>query len=103
VLIVSVLQKSKQTGILEAIGARRRQILRIFIERLGIALAGSTTLADRILLIVDGRIRELAKPQHRARTAGRLLGVASDTPSEAEHAAEPDPVQPRPAMRGRVV
>lgn len=42
VLIISVLRKSKQIGILKAIGARRRQILRIFIlEGLGIAVVGS--------------------------------------------------------------
>jgi lipoprotein-releasing system permease protein len=41
VLVVSVLQKSKQIGILKAIGARRRQILRIFVlEGLGIAAVG---------------------------------------------------------------
>jgi ABC-type lipoprotein export system ATPase subunit len=34
-------------------------------------------VADRILLIEDGRVRELAKSQHRARTAGTLLGVTS--------------------------
>jgi lipoprotein-releasing system permease protein len=42
VLIVSVLQKSKQIGILKSMGARRRQILTIFIlEGLGIAVLGS--------------------------------------------------------------
>jgi lipoprotein-releasing system permease protein len=42
ILIVSVLQKSKQIGILKSMGARRRQILRAFVlEGLGIALAGS--------------------------------------------------------------
>ena len=42
-------------------------------------------VADRILLIEDGRIRELAKSEHRVRTAGRLLGVASGDPdTEAE-------------------
>jgi ABC-type lipoprotein export system ATPase subunit len=59
-------------------------------------------VADRILLIEDGCVRELAKPQHRARTAGRLLGVTADTPSEAERGAEPEPVPSKPAMRGRV-
>jgi lipoprotein-releasing system permease protein len=55
VLIVSVLQKSKQIGILKAIGARRRQILRIFIlEGLGIALAGSAAGAGIGTLIVYG-------------------------------------------------
>lgn len=43
VLIVSVLQKSKQIGILKSMGARRRQILTVFIfEGLGVALVGST-------------------------------------------------------------
>jgi lipoprotein-releasing system permease protein len=41
VLIVSVLQKSKQIGILKSIGAKRRQILTVFLlEGLGIALIG---------------------------------------------------------------
>ena len=43
ILIVSVLQKSKQIGILKSMGARRRQILRAFVlEGLGIALMGSS-------------------------------------------------------------
>lgn len=61
VLIVSVLQKSKQIGILKAIGARRRQILRIFVlEGLGIALAGSTVGATIGVSIVFflGRIEQ---------------------------------------------
>ncbi len=42
VLIVSVLQKSKQIGILKSMGTRRRQILRVFIlEGLGVAIVGS--------------------------------------------------------------
>jgi lipoprotein-releasing system permease protein len=42
VLIVSVLQKSKQIGILKSIGAKRRQILTVFcLEGLGIAILGS--------------------------------------------------------------
>ena len=42
ILIVSVLQKSKQIGILKSMGARQRQILRAFVfEGLGIALVGS--------------------------------------------------------------
>jgi lipoprotein-releasing system permease protein len=42
VLIVSVLQKSKQIGILKSMGARRRQILTVFIfEGLGVAVIGS--------------------------------------------------------------
>jgi lipoprotein-releasing system permease protein len=43
VLIVSVLQRSKQIGILKSMGARSRQILLVFtLEGLGIALVGST-------------------------------------------------------------
>lgn len=42
VLIVSVLQKSKQIGILKSMGARRRQVLMAFLlEGLGIAIVGS--------------------------------------------------------------
>jgi lipoprotein-releasing system permease protein len=42
VLIVSVLQKSKQIGILKSIGATRSQILKVFtLEGLAIAIAGS--------------------------------------------------------------
>lgn len=61
VLIVSVLQKSKQIGILKAIGARRRQILRIFIlEGFGIALAGSAAGATigTLIVYVLGRIEQ---------------------------------------------
>ncbi len=42
VLIVSVLQKSQQIGILKSMGARQVQILRIFVfEGLGVAMIGS--------------------------------------------------------------
>ncbi len=63
VLIVSVLQKSRQIGILKAIGARRRQILRIFIlEGLGIALVGSAVGATigTLIVYVLGRIEQPA-------------------------------------------
>ena len=53
VLIVSVLQKSKQIGILKSMGARRRQILIIFLlEGLGIAMLGSTVGAIAGSMIV---------------------------------------------------
>jgi len=53
ILIVSVLQKSKQIGILKSMGARRRQILRAFLlEGLGIALVGSGAGASFGTLIV---------------------------------------------------
>ena len=55
--------------------------------------------ADRILLIEDGRIRELAKPQHRARTAGRLFGLTPDTPRGAAPITEGEPVQSSQATR----
>lgn len=57
VLIVSVLQKSKQIGILKSMGARRRQILTIFIfEGLGVAIIGSAlgaTLGTLIVLLLS--------------------------------------------------
>jgi lipoprotein-releasing system permease protein len=44
VLIVSVIQKSKQIGILKSMGARNRQILLVFtLEGLGIAIVGAVT------------------------------------------------------------
>jgi lipoprotein-releasing system permease protein len=53
VLIVSVLQKSKQIGILKSMGAHRRQILRVFIlEGLGIAIVGSIVGAATGILII---------------------------------------------------
>lgn len=57
VLIVSVLQKSKQIGILKSMGARRRQILTVFIfEGLGVAIIGSAlgaTLGTLIVLLLS--------------------------------------------------
>jgi len=53
VLIVSVLQKSKQIGILKSMGATRSQILRVFtMEGLAIAIAGSLTGAVLGMLLV---------------------------------------------------
>ena len=53
ILIVSVLQKSKQIGILKSLGARRRQVLRAFVlEGLGIALVGSVAGATVGMSIV---------------------------------------------------
>jgi lipoprotein-releasing system permease protein len=55
VLVVSVLQKSKQIGILKSMGARRRQILTIFVlEGLVVALIGSMVGAIVGTLIVYG-------------------------------------------------
>ena len=57
VLIVSVLQKSKQIGILKSMGARRRQILLVFIfEGLGVAIVGSilgAILGTAIVLVLS--------------------------------------------------
>lgn len=71
ILIVSVLRKAKQIGILKSMGARRSQIRRIFIlEGLGIALAGSTAGALfavavlRVLLLIEQPVRFAGeKPQ----------------------------------------
>lgn len=53
VLIVSVLQKSKQIGILKSMGATRSQILRVFtLEGLAIAIAGSLTGAVLGIILV---------------------------------------------------
>jgi lipoprotein-releasing system permease protein len=53
VLIVSVLRKSKQIGILKSIGATRSQILRVFtLEGLAIAIAGSVSGAVLGILLV---------------------------------------------------
>jgi lipoprotein-releasing system permease protein len=50
---VSVLQKSKQIGILKSMGATRSQILRVFtLEGLAIAIAGSLTGAVLGILLV---------------------------------------------------
>ena len=68
VLIVSVLQKSKQIGILKSIGATRKQILGIFtLEGLGIALAGSTTgaiLGTLIVYLISLPRQQTARPGH---------------------------------------
>jgi lipoprotein-releasing system permease protein len=55
ILIVSVLQKSKQIGILKSMGARHRQVLRAFLlEGLGIAIVGSVAGAAVGVAIVYG-------------------------------------------------
>lgn len=70
VLIVSVLRKSKQIGILKSMGARRRQILLIFLfESLSIAIIGSvlgaitgTTLVYLLSLIKQPPTRPGLEP-----------------------------------------
>jgi lipoprotein-releasing system permease protein len=55
VLIVSVLQKSREIGILKSMGARRRQILTVFIfEGLGVAIIGSAVgaLAGTVIVFL---------------------------------------------------
>lgn len=61
VLAVSVLQKSKQIGILKSMGARRRQILRVFIFKgLGVAIVGSVfgALFGTLIVHLLGFIRQ---------------------------------------------
>jgi lipoprotein-releasing system permease protein len=69
ILIVSVLQKSKQIGILKSMGARRRQILRAFIlEGLGIAVVGSVAGAAIglsivfVLSLIDQPVTRVGQP-----------------------------------------
>lgn len=63
VLIVSVIQKSKQIGILKSMGARDRQILLIFaFEGLGIAIMGAVSgagLSYALLLYLGQLTREV--------------------------------------------
>lgn len=62
VLIVSVLKRSREIGILKAMGARDRQILLVFImEGLGIAIAGATlgALAGSGLIVA---VRQVMQP-----------------------------------------
>ena len=69
ILIVSVLQKSKQIGILKSMGAHRQQILRVFfLEGLGIALVGSVigamvgTTIVYLLSMIDQPVTRLGQP-----------------------------------------
>jgi lipoprotein-releasing system permease protein len=68
VLIVSVLQKSKQIGILKSIGATRSQILRIFtLEGLAIAIAGSSSgavIGALIVYLISLPLQSTARPGH---------------------------------------
>jgi lipoprotein-releasing system permease protein len=68
VLIVSVLQKSKQIGILKSIGATRSQILRVFtLEGLAIAFAGSITgaiVGSLIVYLISLPLQSTARPGH---------------------------------------
>jgi lipoprotein-releasing system permease protein len=77
VLIVSVLQKSKQIGILKSIGATRRQILRIFtLEGLVIAIAGSISgaiIGTTLVYLIGLPLQSTARP---GRTPDQLFPVA---------------------------
>jgi lipoprotein-releasing system permease protein len=68
VLIVSVLQKSKQIGILKSIGATRSQILRIFtLEGLAIAIAGSSSgaaVGSLLVYLISLPLQSTARPGH---------------------------------------
>ncbi len=77
VLIVSVLQKSKQIGILKSIGATRSQILRVFtLEGLTIAIAGSISgaiLGTAIVYLISLPLQPTARP---GRPPDQLFPVA---------------------------
>ena len=68
VLIVSVLRKSKQIGILKSIGATRSQILRVFtLEGIGIAVAGSVcgaAIGTLIVYLISLPVQSTARPGH---------------------------------------
>jgi lipoprotein-releasing system permease protein len=68
VLIVSVLRKSKQIGILKSIGATRSQIQRVFaLEGLGIALAGAVcggVVGTLIVYLISLPLQSTARPGH---------------------------------------
>jgi lipoprotein-releasing system permease protein len=68
VLIVSVLQKSKQIGILKSIGATNSQILRVFtLEGLAIAFAGSISgaiIGSLIVYLISLPLQSTARPGH---------------------------------------
>jgi lipoprotein-releasing system permease protein len=68
VLIVSVLRKSKQIGILKSIGATRSQILRVFtLEGLVIALAGSiagASIGALMVYLLSLPLQKTARPGH---------------------------------------
>jgi lipoprotein-releasing system permease protein len=68
VLIVSVLQKSKQIGILKSIGATRSQILRVFtLEGLAIAITGSISgaaVGSLIVYLISLPLQATARPGH---------------------------------------
>lgn len=77
VLIVSVIQKGRQIGILKAIGARDRQILLVFtLEGLGVAVAGSVVGSVWALLL----LRALADIPQAARfgKADKLFNIIYD-------------------------
>jgi lipoprotein-releasing system permease protein len=77
VLIVSVLQKSKQIGILKSIGATRSQILKVFtLEGLTIAIAGSISgaiLGTAIVYLISLPLQPTARP---GRPPDQLFPVA---------------------------
>jgi len=68
VLIVSVLRKSKQIGILKSIGATRSQILRVFtLEGLVIALTGSlagAAIGSLLVFLLSLPLQRTARPGH---------------------------------------
>ena len=68
VLIVSVLRKAKQIGILKSIGATRSQIQRVFVlEGLGIALAGAIfggIVGTLIVYLISLPLQTTARPGH---------------------------------------
>jgi lipoprotein-releasing system permease protein len=65
ILVVMVLQKGKQIGILKGIGAKSRQIMAVFLlEGLGIALVGGTLGSTLGILLVKALGQIMMPPAH---------------------------------------
>ncbi len=101
VMLVSVYQRSGEIGLLKALGARKRQILMIFLTESGLLSLAGAGLGILIALILSGLIGQIFADfplqvpiwAHIAATAialvtGLLFGIAP-----ARRAASLDPVQ----------
>lgn len=78
IMIVSVLQKNKQIGILKSMGAQDRQILITFtLEGLGVAIAGAL-LGVALALIALNTIGSLSTPNPFGGKADAVVTVAYD-------------------------
>ncbi len=78
IMIVSVLQKNKQIGILKSMGARDRQILTVFtLEGFGVAIAGAA-MGVILALVALSTIGGMAQPNPYGGRAGAVVTVVYD-------------------------